>query len=112
MSREISIIIDKIEKSEPTYKLYEEEFIERMYKFGSLLSIIKNKKINPTLFLSVLLKEENIRIMFMQYLEIEEFHIILHNILEYYPNLIRSKIIKKEYKKYVKRDNKLREKYI
>ena len=112
MSKEIGLIIDKIERSEPTYKLYEEEFIEKMYKFGSLLSIIKNKKINPTLFLAILLKEENIRNIFMEYVEIDKFYMILHNILEYYPNLTRSKIVKKEYKNYVKRNVKLREKYL
>lgn len=95
-------LIDKMEKENPCHYLRETEFVNSLLKFGALISIIKNKKINQTSLTALLLDDRKIRDIFEKLTEIDNFNIIIRKILRHYPNLSRSKIIKIKYKKYIK----------
>lgn len=84
----------------------EEEFENNLIKFGSFLSILKNKKINHTSLLSSILDDVNIRNIFLTIVEYDNFNDAFFKVLEIHPNLARSKIIRVKYKKYIKEISK------
>jgi len=94
--------INKIKLTSPDVLINEEEFENNLIKFGSFLSILKNKKINQTSLLSILLDDKDICKLFMDVVEYDDFNDVFLKLLDLYPNLARSKIIRIKYKKYLK----------
>jgi len=98
---EINDIISKINLNNPIYRINEEEFNASLLQFGAFISIIKNKRVNQTLLLSLLLENKNIRECFKQISEIDDTRVLLYNLIIRFPILCKSKIIKNKIKELV-----------
>lgn len=87
-------IIQTINNNNPLYQIKESEFDEVLLKFGSLVSMLKNKRINQTMFLVELLESEEHRECFKALSGIEDTSILFYNLIVRFPILCKSKIIK------------------
>jgi hypothetical protein len=83
--------------------LYSEEFYDNLMKFASFLSIMRNKRINPTILICTILDNKDLRDILILKSEVENFNLIMRYILEQFPNLVSSKLIRQKYKKYYKK---------
>jgi hypothetical protein len=83
-----------VSQNNPVYQLEAKEFNNALIKFGSFVSIIMNKRLSQTFILLQLLENENLRKIFQEICEIDEFQTLLLNFLACYPSLCKSKIIK------------------
>ena len=81
-------------KNNPVVILNEKDFDVFILKFGGLLFLLNNKNINPTLLFLSLVRDENLQLVFKKISGIGTLIEILKTILTYYPNLIKSKIVK------------------
>lgn len=90
-------------KNNPVVILNEKDFDVFLLKFGSLLFLLNNKNINPTLLFISLVKDENLQKIFKHMSGMATLIEILKTILIYYPNLIKSKIVKDNSIKILKR---------
>lgn len=88
------IIIQKIKNSNPLYIIKEAEFDKILLQFGSLLSIIQNKRINQTMLLVTLLESHKYREIFKTMSGIDDISVLFYNIIVRYPILCTSKIIR------------------
>ena len=87
-------ILQTINNNNPLYKIEEAEFDMILLHFGSLISMLKNKRINQTMFLIELLKSENHRECFKALTGIDEIHTLFYKLIVRFPVLCKSKIIK------------------
>ena len=92
----------------PIVLLSEREYENSLMKFGSFLYLINNKNINPTFIFINLVKEEKLQKIFMEITGTNTLTEILQKLLTFYPNLIKSKMVKEQCIKIVK--NKQRNK--
>jgi hypothetical protein len=92
----------------PVVLLSEREYEKSLMKFGSFLYLINNKNINPTFIFINLVKEEKLQKIFMEITGANTLTEILQKLLTFYPNLIKSKMVKEQCIKIVK--NKQRNK--
>jgi len=91
-------IVHQISTNNPLYSINEKEFNESLLKFGSFLSILKNKRINQTMLLLFVLENEDYRNCFKNISEIDNIQILLYNLIIRFPILCKSKIIKNKVK--------------
>jgi len=91
-------ILQSINNNNPLYNIKELEFDAVLLKFGSLMSMLKNKRINQTMFMVELLESEKHRECFKILSGIEEARILFHNLIVRFPLLCKSKIIKTKIK--------------
>jgi len=91
-------ILQTINNNNPLYQIKETEFDEVLLKFGSLVSMLKNKRLNQTMFLMELLDSEIHRECFKTLSGIDELHILFYNLIIRFPVLCKSKIIKTKIK--------------
>lgn len=91
-------ILQTINNNNPLYQIKENEFDAVLLKYGSLVSILKNKRINQTMFLVELLDSENHRECFKALSGIEDTHTLFYNLIIRFPILCKSKIIKTKIK--------------
>lgn len=82
------------EYNDPVHQIKNKEFNLALIKFGSFVSIIQNKRLSQTFILLQILENEQLRNIFKELCEIDEFQILLLNFLTCYPSLSKSKIIK------------------
>lgn len=94
-------------KTNPVIILNEKDFDVFLLKFGSLLFLLNNKNINPTLLFISIVKDESLQAIFKKMSGINTLLEILKTILTHYPNLIKSKIVKNNTIKILKKQNKL-----
>ena len=87
-------IVQTINNNNPLYLIKKAEFDDILLKFGSLVSILKNKRINQTMFLITLLENEQYVKCFKLISGIEETNILFYNLIVRFPVLCKSKIIK------------------
>ena len=87
-------ILQSINNNDPIYQITEKEFNVCLLKFGSFMSILKNKRINQTMLLTELLESEAHRDCFKRLSGIDTTNILLYNIIIRFPVLYKSKIIK------------------
>lgn len=87
-------ILQSINNTNPIYQIKEQEFEDILLKFGSLISILKNKRINQTMFLIELLESEIHRECFKVLSGIDKTQILFYNLIIRFPVLCKSKIIK------------------
>ena len=80
--------------NDPIHQIKAKEFNLSLIKFGSFVSIIQNKRLSQTFILLQLLEDENLREIFKKICEEDNFQILLLQLLECYPALTKSKIIK------------------
>ena len=91
-------IIQAINNNNPLYQIKQNEFDEILLKFGSLVSMLKNKRINQTMFLIELLESEPHRECFKILSGIDETKVLFYNMIIRFPVLCKSKIIKTKIK--------------
>lgn len=97
---------ESVYKDSPVVCLNKSDFGGVLVKIGTLLYLTNNKNISPTfLFLSVA-KEEPLQLIFRQLTGIATTIEVLKNILHFYPNLLKSKIILEKSKKAIKKQQK------
>jgi hypothetical protein len=96
------ILDNFISQSDPLSQICTKEYIEGVFKFGSFLSIIRNKKINPNgLFVSIL-ENKHLREIFIEVTHSENMHEAMLGLLQLYPTLVKSKNTKRIFKKSLK----------
>lgn len=81
-------------RNNPVYILNEKDFDVFLLKFGGLLFLLNNKNINPTFLFISLVKSDELQNVFIKMSGINSLIEILKTLLIYYPNLIKSKIVK------------------
>lgn len=86
-------VVNTISKEDPLTILGDREFEETIFKLGSFLSIVHNKRINQTLLLTSILEDEDFRKIIIKLTEIEEPMLLISKILNKYPQLAKSKIV-------------------
>ena len=91
-------ILQTINNTNPLYQIKEMEFDDALLKYGSLVSILKNKRINQTMFLVELLESQTHRDCFKALAGIEETDVLFYNLIIRFPVLCKSKIIKTKIK--------------
>jgi hypothetical protein len=84
--------------NDPIHRINEGEFDSSLLQFGAFVSILKNKRINQTLLLSELLEKEQYRECFTSISEIDDNYVLIKKLVEKYPILCKSKIIKNKIK--------------
>lgn len=80
--------------NDPIHQIKNKEFNVSLLKFGSFVSVIMNKRLSQTFILIQLLENEELREIFKEICEIDNFQTLLLNFLECYPPLCKSKIVK------------------
>ena len=91
-------IMDNINNANPICQINEKEFDSALLQFGSYISIVKNKRINQTMLLILLLDNKDVRDIFKYISGIENTQMLLYNLILRFPVLCRSKIIKNKIK--------------
>jgi len=87
-------IIQTINNNNPLYEIKRVEFDDILLKFGSLISMLKNKRINQTMLLIELLENEKYVTCFKSLSGIDESSVLFYNLIVRFPVLYKSKIIK------------------
>jgi hypothetical protein len=78
----------------PFNELHSKEFVEGVLKAGSLISMLENKKINMTVFFSLLLENADYQKFFAEITSCNSFKEAIMSLLYLNPNLVKSKITK------------------
>ena len=81
-------------KNNPVLILNEKDFNEFILKFGSLLILLKNKNINPTFLFITLIKNNNMQKVFQKMSGMNNLVEMLKSVLITYPNLTKSKVLR------------------
>lgn len=92
-------VVQKINSNNPLYNIKNDEFDAALLQFGSLLSMVKNKRINQTMFLLELIENELQRECFKNLCGIDKSEVMFYNIIIRFPVLCKSKIIQTRLKK-------------
>jgi len=87
-------ILQTINSTNPIHIINDKEFNISLLKYGSFLSMIKNKRINQTMLLVELLDREIFRDCFKEISGIDETKVLFYKIITKFPMLCKSKIIK------------------
>lgn len=93
------ILGDFISQNDPISQICTKEYILGVFKFGSYLSIIKNKKINPSGLFTSVLENKDLRDIFIDITHSENMTEALLGLLHLYPSLLKSKNTKRLFKK-------------
>jgi hypothetical protein len=91
-------VLQSINNTNPIYLIKEAEFDDALLKFGSLISMLKNKRINQTMLLVELLDSEEYRECFKALSGIEKTDVLFYNLIVRFPVLCKSKIVKTKIK--------------
>lgn len=97
---------------EVSYNIDEQEFDIFLLMFGSLVSLLYNKDLKPTLFFSYFVDNQKLQKLLLIISGQHNIYHLIRKILLKYPNLCRSKIIKKKVKNFRLRNDRKRKKYI
>lgn len=93
-------------KNNPVVVINEKDFEAFLVKFGGLLSLLNNKNINPTFLFLMLVRSKELQKIFQTMSGINTLLESLKTILTMYPNLIKSKIVKENSIKILKKQKK------
>jgi len=93
------ILENFISKNDPLSCVCTKEYIMGVFKFGSYLSILKNKKINPSVLFASILENKDLREIFIYVTYSENINEALLGLLQLYPSLLKSKNTKRLFKK-------------
>jgi len=86
-------------RTNPLSQICTKEYILGVFKFGSYLSIIHNKRLNPSAIFVCVLENREIRDMFVEITHSDSVHEALLGLLQLYPSLLKSKNTKRLFKK-------------
>lgn len=82
-------------------KILEHEFEEAVLKFSTFLSIVNDKRLTNIAVFSCILKDKHARKSFKMLTQIDNDRIIVLSFLRLYPNLCKSKVVKRLIEQYV-----------
>jgi len=97
------VLNDFNSRNDPLKQVCTKEYILGVMKFGSFLSIIYNKRLNPSAVFVTILENKDIRDMFIEITNSENMHEALLGLLQLYPPLLKSKNTKRLFKKSIKK---------
>ena len=106
------IIKQFITYRDASYKLDEEEFDIFLLMFASLISMLYDKDLKPTLFFSHFIDNTKLQKILLIISGQNNIYHLIQRILLKYPNLCRSKIIKKKMKNFKLRNERRRKKLL
>lgn len=89
-----TILDQVISQQDPVYVVSEKEFDINLLCFGAFVSIVRNKRVNQTALMVLILEAGDFQESFKQITEIDNLYILFKNFLIRYPILCKSKIIK------------------
>ena len=93
------VLDDFLLKSDPLKQICTKDYIHGVYKFGSFLSIIHNKRLNPSAVFVLILENKEIRDLFVDVTHSDNAKEALLGLLQLYPPLLKSKNTKRLFKK-------------
>jgi hypothetical protein len=93
------VLNDFNSRNDPLRQICTKEYILGVFKFGSYLSILHNKRLNPSAIFVCILENKEIRDLFMEVTHSESVHEALLGLLQLYPPLLKSKNTKRLFKK-------------
>jgi hypothetical protein len=91
-------------KDSPITEISTKDFELYVIKFATILHLVYNKNINPTFLFLTIIKDKSLQNIFKKISGITTTREILKNILALYPNLLKSKIVKEESMKIIKKE--------
>jgi hypothetical protein len=94
-------------QGDPLERVCAKEFIDGVLLFGSFLSILNNKRINPAALFTSILQNYEMRELFIHATGSKNTYQALFGILKLYPNLVKSKNTKKLFNSSLKKTSKL-----
>ncbi len=95
-----------------SHNMDEEEFNIFLLMFASLVSLIYDKDLKPTLFFSHFIDNPKLQKILLIITGQQNIYHLIQKILLKYPNLCRSKIIKKKMKNFKLRNERRRKKLL
>lgn len=98
------VIINSLEQSDPIKQLLKKEIALNILCFGSFLTIINNKKINPVFVFTSVLENLQLRKLFVDITSTNSEKESLLSLLHFFPSLIKSKNTKRLFKKSLKNE--------
>jgi hypothetical protein len=105
-------IVQSIQSNNPLYQIEDNEFNISLLKYGSLVSILKNKRINQTMLMVELLSSNEHRDCFKHISGVDTTEMMLYNFIYRFPILCKSKIIRNKISEIHKRDKRKRKKIV
>jgi hypothetical protein len=93
------ILEDFISRSDPLAQICSKEYILGVFKFGSYLSILHDKRLNPAAIFVLILENKDLRELFIEITHSENAMEALLGLLQLYPALLKSKNTKRLFKK-------------
>jgi hypothetical protein len=97
------VLNDFNSRNDPLKQICTKEYILAVIKFGSFLSILHNKRLNPSTVFVMILENKDIRDLFIDITNSENAHEALLGLLQLYPPLLKSKNTKRLFKKSIKK---------
>lgn len=97
------VLNDFNSRNDPLKQVCTKEYILGVFRFGSFLSIIHNKRLNPAAIFVTILENKEIRDLFIEVTNSENEHEALLGLLQLYPPLLKSKNTKRLFRKSIKK---------
>jgi hypothetical protein len=97
------VLNDFNSQNDPLKQICSKEYILNVLRFGSFLSILHNKRLNPSAVFTSILENREIRDIFIQVTQTENIKEALLGLLQLYPALLKSKNTKRLFKKSIKK---------
>jgi len=93
------VLDDFLSKSNPLKQICTKDYIHGVYMFGSFLSVLHNKRLNPSAIFVLILENKEIRDLFVDVTHSDNAKEALLGLLQLYPPLLKSKNTKRLFKK-------------
>ena len=97
------VLNDFNSRNDPLKQVCTKEYILGVFRFGSFLSILHNKRLNPAAIFVIILENKEIRDLFIEVTNSENAHEALLGLLQLYPPLLKSKNTKRLFRKSIKK---------
>jgi len=93
------VLEDFLSRNDPLKQICTKEYILGVLMFGSFLSIVHNKKLNPSAIFVLILENKDLRELFVHVTHTDTAKEALLGLLQLYPPLLKSKNTKRLFKK-------------
>lgn len=97
------VLNDFNSRNDPLKQVCTKEYILGVFRFGAFLSIVHNKRLNPSAIFVIILENKEIRDLFIDVTNSENMHEALLGLLQLYPPLLKSKNTKRLFRKSIKK---------
>jgi hypothetical protein len=93
------VLDDFLSRNDPFKQICTKEYILGVLMFGSYLSIVHNKRLNPSAIFVLILENKDLRDLFINITHTDSAKEALLGLLQLYPPLLKSKNTKRLFKK-------------